>query len=90
MPGGGEKYFCTINDEKIPVPKLYQMKAVEYIEHIVLTNENIDILYQKGEYFFIVDERIVRFANNTFYLQNRPISIDTAYSIGGLHILKRV
>ena len=89
MPGLGEKFSCEINGEKVTIPELNKLDLVEYIEHVELTNENFDILTNKDEYFFLVDERITPFQNGNFYLKDNIIPIDMAYSIGGIHIIKK-
>ena len=89
MPGLGEKHSCEINGEKVTIPELSKLDLVEYIEHIELTNENLDILTNKEDYFFLIDERITPFQNGNFYLKENIIPIDIAYSIGGIHIIKK-
>ena len=89
MPGLGEKHSCEINGEKVTIPELSKLDLVEYIEHIELTNENLDILTNKEDYFFLIDDRITPFQNGNFYLKENIIPIDIAYSIGGIHIIKK-
>jgi hypothetical protein len=89
MPGLGEKHSCEINGEKVTIPELNKLDLVEYIEHVELTNENLDILTNKEDYFFLVDDRITPFQNGNFYLKENVIPIDMAYSIGGIHIIKK-
>ena len=67
-----------------------ELGLVEYIEQVELTNDNSDILTKKDDYFFLIDDRITPFQNGNFYLKGKPISIDLAYSIGGIHIVKKV
>lgn len=89
MPGLGEKHVCEANGEKLTIPELYKMGIVEYIEQVELTDKNLNILTDKENYFFLVDERITPFHNGSFLLQGKPISISLAYSIGGIHIVKK-
>ncbi len=89
MPGLGEKHSCEINGEKVTIPELNKLDLVEYIEHVELTNENLDILTNKEDYFFLIDDRITPFQNGNFYLKENMIPIDMAYSIGGIHIIKK-
>jgi hypothetical protein len=35
----------------------------------------------------LIDRRITPFEDNNFYLEGRPIPIDAAYNIGGIHIV---
>ncbi len=89
MPGLGEKHSCEINGEKVTIPELNKLDLVEYIEHVELTNENLDILTNKEDYFCLIDDRITPFQNGNFYLKENIIPIDMAYSIGGIHIIKK-
>ncbi len=89
MPGLGEKYVCEINDEKVAIPELYKLGFIEYIEQVELTNNNFDILTDKENYFFLIDERLTPFRNGNFYLDGNPIPINIAYSVGGIHIVKK-
>ena len=89
MPGLGEKHSCEINGEKVTIPELNKLDLVEYIEHVELMNENLDILTNKEDYFFLIDDRITPFQNGNFYLKENIIPIDMAYSIGGIHIIKK-
>jgi len=90
QPGLGEKFFCERNAQKITVPELHDLGIVEYLEPVELTDRNLNILTNMGEYFFLVDDRITPFREGNFYLDGRPISIDMAYSIGGIHLVKKV
>lgn len=89
MPGLGEKHFCEMNREKVTIPELHRLGLVEYIEPVELANDNLDILTDREHYMFLVDERITPFQNGSFYLKGKPVPIDLAYSIGGIHIVKR-
>ncbi len=90
MPGLGEKHVCEINGEKVTIPELNKMGLVQYIEQVNLTNENLNILNEKEEYFFLIDERITPFQNGSFYLKGNPVSISVAYSVGGIHIIRKI
>ncbi len=90
MPGLGEKHGCEINGQKVTIPELNELGLVEYIEQVELTADNLDILTNREDYFFLIDDRITPFQNGNFYLKGKPISIDLAYSIGGIHIVKKV
>ena len=90
MPGLGEKHVCEINDEKVTIPELHKLGVVEYIEKTELTNDNFEILTDKENFFFLIDERLTPFYNGNFHLDGQPIPIDIAYSIGGIHIIKKI
>ncbi|CAM3033867.1 hypothetical protein [Flavobacterium succinicans] len=89
MPGLGEKHGCEINSQKVTIPELNKLGFVEYVEPVELTNENLNILTDKENYFFLIYDRITPFQNGSFYLKDKPIPIDVAYSIGGIHIIKK-
>jgi hypothetical protein len=78
-----------MNDEKVTIPELNKLGIVEYIEQIELTKENSDILTDKENYLFLIDERLTPFHNGNFYLNGQPIPINIAYSVGGIHIIKK-
>jgi hypothetical protein len=90
MPGLGEKHGCEMNGQNVTIPELYDLGLVEYIEQVELTADNSDILTKRDDYFFLIDDRITPFQNGSFYLKEKPIPIDLAYSIGGIHIIKKV
>mgnify|MGYP001383310154 CR=1 FL=1 len=90
MPGLGEKHVCELNSKKVTIPELNKLGIIEYFEQIELTNDNLNILSNKEEYFFLIDERISPFQNGSFYLKDKPIPISVAYGIGGIHIIKKV
>ena len=90
MPGLGEKHECEINGESATIPELFKLGIVEYIEPIELSNENTDILNDRENYFFLIDERITPFSNGNFYLNGQIIPINVAYRVGGIHIIKKV
>jgi hypothetical protein len=89
MPGLGEKHVCEVNGGKVTIPELHKLGLVEYVEQVDLTNNNLDILTNKDNFFFLIDERITPFHDGSFYLKDKPIPIDVAYSIGGIHIIKK-
>lgn len=88
MPGLGEKHFCEMNGQKMTIPELKKLGLVEYVKQVELTNNNLNILTDRENYFFLIDDRITPFQNGSFYLKDKSISIDLAYSIGGIHIIK--
>lgn len=88
MPGLGEKHLCEIKGEKVTTPELNKLGKVDYIEQVELTNDNLDILTDKENYFFLIDERLTPFKNGSFYLNEKPIPISLAYGIGGIHIVR--
>lgn len=90
MPGLGEKHVCEMNAKQIAIPELNKLGIITYFEQIQLTDDNLNILTDKRDYFFLIDNRITPFRNGSFHLKDKPIPISTAYSIGGIHIIKKV
>ncbi|MEJ8591611.1 hypothetical protein JSO54_10245 [Riemerella anatipestifer] len=89
MPGLGEKHVCELNNEKVTIPELYELGLIEYVEQVELTNNNFEILTDRENYMFLIDERITPFENGNFHLDGKPIPINVAYSVGGIHIMKK-
>lgn len=90
MPGGGEKHVCMIGEEEISIPELHKRGIATYIKQVELTDDNLEILSDRDNYFFLIDARITPYRDGNFYLGGQPISISDAYSIGGIHIVKKV
>jgi hypothetical protein len=89
MPGLGVKHACKLNGEDVTIPELNKPGLVEYIELVELTNDKLDILTNKESYLFLIDDSITPFQNGNFLLQGKPIPIDVAYEVGGIHIIKK-
>lgn len=89
MPGLGEKHVCEIDSKKVTIPELNELGIVEYFEQIELTENNLNALSNKEEYFFLIDERITAFQNGSFQLQGKSIPISVAYEIGGIHLIQK-
>ena len=90
MPGLGQKFSCKRGDIKLSLPELAQMKVIEYLDFCELTEKNTEILHNREQFYFLIDERIVQFRNNGLYVHDKLITLELAYSIGGVHIVKRV
>lgn len=89
MPGLGEKHVCEIDAQKVTIPQLNKLGLVEYVEQVKLTDGNLEVLTNREEYFFLMYSRVVVFKENNFYLKGKIIAIDTAYSIGGIRLMKK-
>ncbi len=89
MPGLGEKHVCEINGEKVTIPELYKLGNIDYVEQVKLTSENFEILTDKENYFFLIDERLTPFHDGNFLLNGKSIPINIAYSVGGIHLVKK-
>ena len=89
MPGLGDKCVCELNGEQITIPELNKLGVIDYVEPVALTNLNLEVLFNKVEYFWLIDDRMTPFKNGSFHLNDKPIPIDVAYSIGGIHLVKK-
>ena len=90
MPGLGEKHVCELNGQQVTIPELNKLGLVEYFELVELSADNLNVLTDRETHFFLIDDQITSFRNGIFYLEGKPVSIDTAYSIGGIRIIKKV
>jgi hypothetical protein len=78
MPGLGEKHVCEMNGIKMTVPELNKLGLIGYVEPVELGDNNLDILMNREDYFFLIDERITPFQNGNFYLSGKVVPIDVA------------
>lgn len=90
MPGEGDKHVCLIDYKEVTIPELHHLGMIQYLEFVDLTPHNLALLTNKDEYCFLVDQRISPFRDGSFFLQNTPISLSAAFSIGGVHLVKKV
>ena len=79
-----------MNGNKVTIPELNKLGLVNYIEQVELTHDNFEILTDKEHYLFLIDERLTPFNNGNFHLNGQPIPINVAYSVGGIHIIKKI
>lgn len=89
MPGLGEKHMCEIHGQTMTIPELYELGVIDYVEQVELHNGNPAILTNRDDYFFLIDESVTVFHNGQFYLASTPVPIYIAYSVGGIHIIRR-
>ena len=90
MPGLGTKYFCEKDDQEISIPELAKMGVIDYVESVELTSNNLGILAEREQYFYLADEKVAQVRGDTFLLHGKSIPIDVAYCIGGLNIVRKV
>lgn len=89
-PGLGTKYFCELDSQEVSIPELSKLGVIEYVESVELTPDNLGILTDREQYFYLADEKVARVEDNTFLLHGKSIPIDVAYSIGGLNIVRKI
>ncbi|TCN67606.1 hypothetical protein [Acetobacteroides hydrogenigenes] len=90
MPGMGDKIWGNRGGKDITIKELANENIIEFINFVDLVENNISILSQSGEYYFLVDDRIVRFDKGDFFIKDKRIPLSLAYKIGGVHIVKKV
>lgn len=88
MPGGGTKYFFQREGSQIPIKELVQNDNLNYVEIVNLSDSNSDILTDRDNYFFLMDESILDFSNNKFYHNSKEVSFADAVELGGLEIIR--
>ncbi len=87
MPGLGDKQVCKVNSQNVAIREMHKMGGVKYVKPVELIHQNLEILKDRDKYMFLIDRRITPFKDNNFYLEGRPIPIDAAYNVGGIHIV---
>lgn len=90
MPGLGVKLFCELDNQQITISELSKMGMIEYVESVELTSDNLAILTDGEQYFYLADEKVAQVRDDTFLLHGKYLPIDVAYSIGGLNIVRKV
>ena len=90
MPGLGQKHQCLIDNQPVTIPELAQIGLVQYMESIALTEDNLDILTDRENYFFIIDNLLTPYYDGDFHLDGNAVPIDVAYQVGGIRIVKNV
>ena len=89
MPGKGIKHYCEVNNKKVSFSQMSKDNVIQYILPVKLSESNLNILTDRENYVFICDQRFVTYKNNQFQVNEKIIPIELAYSIGGIHIVKK-
>jgi len=90
MPGLGTKFCFIENEERVEIQDLAERRVIQYLNVENITDDNFQNLNDKEHFIFLIDERIVKYQNNNFYLNQKVIPIDLAYKIGGIHLAKKI
>lgn len=90
MPGLGTKFCFVENEERLEIQDLAERKVIQYLNIEDITENNLQNLNDRENFIFLIDERIVKYQNNNFYLNQKVIPIDLAYKIGGLHLAEKI
>lgn len=89
MPGQGEKHLCLRHGQEITIPALHRLGIVNYVERVELTPHNLATLTDRAHYFFLVNSQLTPFENGTFYWRGQPVTLEVAYSVGGLQLVRQ-
>ena len=89
MPGLGEKHLCLRDGQEITIPELHRLGMVDYVERVELTLDNLATLTDREHYFFLIDSQLTPFENGTFYWQGQPATLEVAYSVGGIQLVRQ-
>lgn len=84
-----KKYYCELDGKKILIKDLISDGLIEYIKIIKLEDNNLEILKNNEEYFFIMNKKIIDYRDNKYSLDNIEITLATAFAIGGIEIAKK-
>lgn len=68
---------------------LFPQGNIEYIEIVELSEYNLDILNDRDNYTLLANSNI-KLEKNIFYLDEKPITLSHAYSIGVINVAKIV
>jgi len=90
MPGLGTKFCFIENEERVEIQDLAERRVIQYLNVEDITDDNCQNLNDREHFIFLVDERIVKYQYNNFYLNQKVIPIDLAYKIGGIHLAKKI
>lgn len=89
QPGGGYKYYCEENGEKLTIEELRQRQLVEYLEFVELNSTNLEILREREHYFFLASKTL-DFIDGLPAINGKVIPISAAYEIGLFTIVRRL
>ena len=86
MPGGGDKYCLRYNENPITLDEALKLNIIKYVEIIELNFENLSVLNDRDNYFFLINPK-VKFENGLFYYDGEKISLAELYQKKKLLIL---
>jgi hypothetical protein len=87
MEGNGDKYFFSFNGAEVRLKELAVRNIIQYVQTPQLNMENVSILNDRENYFWLMDTEMIGYENNSFQYNGNPISISKAYELGGLRII---
>lgn len=89
MPGGGTKMGFGDANNPTSIKTIKEQGYIEYVEFVELSEYNLDILNDRNNYTLLANSNI-KLENNVFYLDEKPITLSHAYSIGVINVAKIV
>lgn len=85
-----KKYYCEGTEKIYLIKDLLETGLIEYIQIEELDLELIqNIIDNPNNYYFLIINHKIKYDNHKFYIGNNEISIEIAYSIGGIEIIKK-
>ena len=87
MPGGGDKLSLTYEDNSITLEEAHKLNIINYIEITELNYENLSVLNDRDNYYFLINPNEVKFQNQLFYLNAEVISLAELYQKKKLFVI---
>jgi len=89
LNNGTEKYYYEKQNEKIAINNLVERNIIEYCEIQSVGDDAInDFKYYQEELFFLITNSKVKCQNNELYINEDKVSIEIAYAIGAIELLR--
>lgn len=88
MPGKGTKYFVSHQDNPVPIKLLMEKEIAKKVDLVTLSDNNSNVLQDKQNHFFIMDQKRLQFKNGKFIHDNKDILFSDAFEKGLLTLVK--
>lgn len=86
MPGEGDKYCLRYDENPITLDEALKLNIIKYVEIIELNFENLSVLNDRDNYFFLINPE-VKFENGLFYYDKEKISLAELYKKRKLFVI---
>ena len=86
MPGNGDKYCLRYDENPITLDEALKLNIIKYVEIIELNFENLSILNDRDNYFFLINPE-VKYENGLFYLKGEKMALAELYQKKKLKII---
>jgi hypothetical protein len=92
MPGNGDKYFFSINGENVLLQLLVENNHLQYIELITLTEHNKNILFDRENYYLLLDSKTMSFdpKSDKFFFDGVEVTLGMAFRKDGVKIIRYI